>query len=168
MKNKLFYILMLFCFACPIFSQECVLCGDWVGTATFKDVMDGSKQTIKRTVRIKQEEGTYSIKMKTLRNGEDVEYYNSAQIKHADENLISWFYLDFTDSDWDSSDKINGVIIESADYYVHCKVELITGVLKYTQYWIAVYYNRYGQYIGEKRFGDNSVYDCVLNKVEEW
>ena len=61
MKRILFYILILFSIAYPMSAQECVLCGDWVGETTFKDVMDGSKTTIKRTVRIKQEEGTYSI-----------------------------------------------------------------------------------------------------------
>ena len=166
MKQKLFYILMLFCIAYPMSAQECVLCGDWVGETTFKDIMDGSKITLKRTVRIKQEEGTYSIKMKALRNGE-VEYYNTGRIKQVDETSISWCYLDDTEYDWDSSSKYKGWYIGHADYYVHCNVKVELGVLRYTQYWVVLYYNREGQYIGEETFGEDNVYNCILNKEEE-
>ena len=167
MKQKLFYILMLFCITYPMSAQECVLCGDWIGETTFKDITDGSKITIKRTVRIKQEEGTYSIKMKALRNGE-VEYYNTGRIKQVDETSISWCYLYATNYDWDSSDKYNGVTIGHIDVYVHCNVKLELGVLRYTQYYVFLYYNREGQYIGEEngRFNNNN-FNCILNKEEE-
>ena len=165
MKQKLFYILMLFCIAYPMSAQECVLCGDWVGETTFKDIMDGSKITLKRTVRIKQEEGTYSIKMKALRNGE-VEYYNTGRIKQVDETSISWCYLYHTKYG-DSSSKYKGWYIGHKDYYVHCNVKLELGVLRYTQYMVILYYNREGQYIGEEMSGKDNVYTCILNKEEE-
>jgi len=167
MKRILFYILILFSIAYPMSAQECALCGDWVGETTFKDITDGgkSKITIKRTVRIKQEEGTYSIKMKALRNGE-VKYYNTGRIKQVDETSISWCYLDHTKYDWDSSSKYKGWYIGHLDVYAHCNVKLELGVLRYTQYYVFLYYNREGQYIGEEN-GNTDIFNCILNKEEE-
>ena len=170
MKQKLFYILMLFCITYPMSAQECVLCGDWVGNFTdpyFPENDDVVKVSFTRTIRITCKDDNYDVKMKTTRNdNNDVRYYNGAQITHSDENSISWYYLLMSSYDWDSSDKFNGVTIGHVDFYSCCKVIIDQGVLKYIEYHKRLYYDRRGNYIGEWTGRKSSYKNGILHKEE--
>lgn len=58
MKNKLFYILILFNIICPVSAQEPAICGDW------EEYYKTEAGSITRTIRITYNDGSYDVKMK--------------------------------------------------------------------------------------------------------
>lgn len=171
MKNKLFYILILFNIICPVSAQEPAICGDWVGDFTDMVLVDRSeiKVASTRTIRITYKDGGYDVKMKTIRkDNNEIYYHTGAQITYSNDNSISWHYLLAIDDDyWDSSEKCNGIIVGSSKIYRCCNVELAEGVLIYTMHLRRLYYDRNGNYIGEWN-GANIDNDVMKKEEENW
>lgn len=161
MKNKLFYILILFSIICPVSAQEPAICGDW--EEYYKTEVGFS---LTRTIRITYNDGNYDVKMK-IKNKDDnsVDYYTGAQITHSNENSISWHYL--TDVYDDPDMKYKGYIVGFLENYLCCNIEMVEGVLIYTNHFRQLYYDRNGSYIGEWN-GTNCHYGVMNKKEEEW
>lgn len=146
--------LILTVMATPLVAQDCKICGDWIGTCSLDHEWDPvyktmTKKTYKIYVRIKQEEQNHFVRVKLVPlDGGETWYQEPCNIKYITSNSITWSVFLRDDSNWDDSDKYNGLTIGYAKYYHYYKVVSCDGYLCLTCQVIVQYYSRSGSFIG--------------------
>ena len=152
MKKLIVYIVLSVLSYMAATAQEPAICGDWVGVYKDDNVVDDKHiydVDYKRYIRIKNIGGHYTVRMKTriVDGSRPVNYSPEGHITEATDQKIKWeYYLEST-YDWSPKDMRNGIPIGHADYYAYCSVTLQNGVLKYSGYYQAVYYDKQGREI---------------------
>lgn len=133
-----------------MFAQDdCELCGTWT---TVDDIRNGIAINNKIYVRINKQGDGYSVRVKEFYTYEDgsakTYYWHDCVGINVSENSIQWNSFSHSDSDWDGSDRINGVRIYSAKYYKICSATVSDGVLHFRYTIRGDYYGKSGNIIG--------------------
>ena len=150
MKKMVSAILLLLSLITPVFAQEnCDLCGTWT---TVVHIGNGIAINNKIYVRINKYGDSYSVRVKEFYTYEDgstkTYYWQDCVGVNVSENSIQWNNLSHSDSDWNDSDRINGIRIYLAKYYHICSATVSGGVLHFRYTIRGDYYGKSGNIIG--------------------